>query len=165
MKRILSLTAAVLMTAGLAGCGGDERKDVVQGVLSMMDQAASDVANIRKRVDEAVDKSKKDNAPLDFTEAAKAAETLRKETGPFAQKRKAEVEAIRGKLDADAKQAFAEEFKGKVNETFKRLVTEKNKLNEALEKADQIDKQKTDDLRAKIREAEGPFESLARQQD
>jgi hypothetical protein len=37
-------------------------------------------------------------------------------------------------------------------------------LNEALLRAEAVDKAKVEELRDKIREAEGPFEQLARQQ-
>lgn len=163
MKRTLALLVPVVFSLFLTGCGDNSRSDAINGVLTMMDTAASDVKSIRTKVEDAVKKADNDPAKLDLAEAAKAAEKLESETGKFAQMRKREIEMARANIDDKEKQELADQYRDRINGAFKTLVTERDKLKAALQSAEGVNKEKTNELREKIRRAEAPFESLTRQ--
>jgi hypothetical protein len=67
----------------------------------------------------------------------------------------------------EEKKEFAERHRGRINNAYSDLLKAKKDLNDELQKAEAIDadaRKKVEELRTKIREAEGPFETLARQQ-
>jgi hypothetical protein len=163
MKRFLALAGAMLVCVGLSGCAGDPRADAINGVLELMRAATTDIKNIKDEVKKVVDKHEKEKAPLDFTEAMKMCERLDR-TGEQAQKLKVRSVDLVKPADEDEKKALADDYKGKINVAFTDLVKAKTELNAELQKAQAIDPDKTDELRSKIREAEGRFETLARQQ-
>jgi type VI protein secretion system component VasK len=163
MKRTLAPLCAVLFTLFLAGCGDNGREDAINGVITMMETAGSDVKTIRTKVEDAVKKADNDPNKLDLSDAAKAAENLEKETGKFAQRYRREVEIARANITDQEKEELASRFRDRINGAFKTLVTERDKLKEALQAADKLNPDKTQELREKIRKAEAPFESLARQ--
>src|SRR5207253_1596403 len=90
------------------------------------------------------------------------------------QKTGEETQAIKVRLVDQAvassdeeKKEFAERYRGRINAAYSELLSKKKELNDELQKAEAIDadaRKKVDELRTKIREAEGPFETLARQQ-
>jgi hypothetical protein len=161
MRRLLVLSCAVAFCAMLSGCTSDPQGDAIGAVEARMNDAANDIKNIADEVDKAVKKYDKDKGPLDLTEAGKMAEKL-KETAKKAQDiRVTQIEHI--KVTDGEKTELEQRFKTRINNAFSALVTAKTELNTALQKAETIDREKTDELRTKIREAEGPFETLARQ--
>jgi hypothetical protein len=166
MKRFLVLLSALFICGMLTGCPSDPRGDAVSSVVDLMNSAAQDVGGITKEVDKAIEKSKKDNAALDLSDAIKAAKSL-EEKGKALQKVKTEqVDRVKPAND-DEKAEFANQFKVRINNALTDLVKSKSALNDALKRAEDVAgdaKVQVDELRVKIREAEGPFEALARQQ-
>ena len=162
MKRLLVLLGAVVFCGTVSGCTSDPQGDAVGAVIARMVDASNDIKNIAAEVDKAVAKHEKDNkVALDLTEASKMAEKLKK-TGEEAQKIKVkQVEQI--KVSEDEKAELDRRFRTQINNAFQDLLKARTELNAALQKAEAIDQQKVEELRTKIREAEGPFETLARQ--
>jgi superoxide dismutase len=108
-----------------------------------MNDAASDIKNIADEVDKAVKKHEKDNKGLDFTEAAKMAKKL-EETGKKAQELKVkQIEQVKVG-DEEAKADLERRFKSQINSAFAGLMDAKKKLNESLQKAEAIDREKVD---------------------
>lgn len=159
MKRIWILGPA-LVVCGMSGCAGETREGLVTEVILRMNTASSDVSLITAKVNEATDDAKK-GKPLDLAEAAKAAEKL-KETGTDIVKIKQRIDMVRGSITDEEKKDYAENQKGKLNDAFRNLLEQKEKLRTALTAAEAFDKAKVDELRKKIVEAEGPFEQQAR---
>jgi hypothetical protein len=161
MKRLLVLLGSVLFCGILAGCSSDQGEAINQ-VESLMRSAAGNIGGIKTAVQEAIEKHQKEKKALDFTKAIKAAGDL-EATGKKANELK--VKQIQGYKapDDDAKKKLAEEYKSRILSAFTDLIEEKKKLEEVLQKAESIDKDKVDDLRSKIRQAEAPFDALNRQ--
>jgi hypothetical protein len=162
MKRLAVLLSTFLFCALLSGCSSDAQGDAITNVINQMTSATGDIGNITIEVDKAIAKHERDNSPLDLTEAAKITKKL-EETGKNAQKVKIDLVDKVKVIDKDEKDELASRFKGQVNTAFTGLIEASKKLNEALKKAEAIDSQKTEELRARIREAEAPFQALARQ--
>lgn len=163
MNRILVLLGTSLFCVILTGCGGDPRGDTVGAVVGLMNGAAGDVKSITTAVDNAIDKHKKENVPLELTDAIDKAKGLA-ETGKKLQEIKTnQIDHIKPATEEE-KVELADKYKQRINTAVGDLVKEKTELNKALQRAEAIDKDKVEELRTKIREAEGPFEALARQQ-
>jgi hypothetical protein len=166
MKRFLVFLGTSLFGLALTGCASDPRGDAVSGVVGLMETAATEVGTITSEVNKAVKKQKDENVAFDLNDAIKATKKL-EERGKAVQKIKTEqVDRLKVATD-DEKVALAEKFKIPLNNAFANLVKAKAELNQALTKAEELGadaKEKVDDLRTKIREAEGPFDALNRQQ-
>ena len=166
MKRFLVLLGTSLFGLALTGCASDPRGDAVNNVVGLMEGAAGDIGTITKEVDKALKKHKDESAAFDLNDAIKATKKL-EERGREVQKAKTEqVDRLKPATD-DEKVELATRFKSRLNNAFANLVKEKTELNKALTKAEDLGadaKEKVEDLRAKIREAEGPFDALNRQQ-
>ena len=79
MKRLLQAAGILSVSIVLAGCGSDSREGLIDDTVGMMNQAATEMGNIKKRVNEAVDKVKNGTSnKLDLAEAMKAADELKK---------------------------------------------------------------------------------------
>ena len=133
MKRILVLGSTFLLCGLFIGCGTDSREGLIDDTINMIQQAATDVGNIKSRVNEAIKKSEEKQTKLDLSDAMKAADQLKKI--------------------------------GETAQTIKRRLKQKTELNKSLTKAEEINtaaKESVEKLREKIRDAESPFESLAR---
>ncbi len=160
MKRMLVLCGAVALCGLFAGCASHPQDEAIGAVISRMTEAAGDITNIAEQVDKAVDRHNKDKKPLDLTEADKMTEKL-KDTAKKAQELKVkQIEQV--KVGEEERAELVSKYKTPINNAFKGLLEAKTKLNTALQKAEPIDHDKVEELRTKIREAEGPFETLAR---
>jgi len=165
--RQLLFVAGVLAFCGLVpGCAGDPREDAIQNIVARMNDAATEISGIKDEVKKAVDKHQKNKEPLDFEGAIEAAKKLQK-TGEEMQKLKVTRVDQAGASTDEEKKEFAERHRGRINNAYSDLLKAKKDLNDELQKAEAIDadaRKKVEELRTKIREAEGPFETLARQQ-
>ncbi len=162
MKRSALLLGAFWFCFILSGCSSDAQGDAVGNVVQLMQGAAGDIELVTREVDSAVNKFQKDKTPLDLGEAIKMTKKL-EETGKKAQEAKVkQIDRVKV-ADTEEKDELAAKFKGRINDAFSALMKAKKNLGEALQKAEAIDRDKTEELRTKIREAEGPFETLARQ--
>lgn len=166
MKRLAGLLAVLVGCGLLTGCGNESRTDLITDTVKMMNDAAVQMGSVTKQVNVAVEKAKKEGTgkQLDLSAAIKATETLRK-TGDNAQKIKARLEAQRESITEKERESLHqnEDLIRDVNNAYGQLVKEKRDLEKALTEAAAINRRATDQLRDKIREAVGPFESLARQ--
>lgn len=160
MKRSLALLGALLL---LSGCSGDTRDDLITSTVTAMDEAATQLNTLAKDITKSVDKAKKDGTPQpDFTDPLKYTEKLSK-TGQKMQIIKGQLESIRNTITPQEREQNAEERKAAINQSFKKLQEGRAALEEALKQAADFNKGETRKLEDKIREAIGPFESLARQ--
>jgi len=166
MKRMLVLAGTVMFCGLFSGCSGDPREDAITGVVNLMNAAVGDVNGVKKEVNKAVEKSKKENAPLDLGEAIKLTKGL-EDTGKKLHEYKARrVDTIKAADETEQKE-LADRKRGMIQNAFNELVKAKTDLNQALQEAAGIGddaREKVDELRSKIREAEAPFETIARQQ-
>jgi hypothetical protein len=166
MKRFLVMLGTTFFCGVLSGCSTDPREDAINGVIARMRDAAVDVNSIDDEVKKAVEKHQKEKVPLDLTEAGKMAAKLEK-TGEAVQDIKVKRVDQAKPADDDDKAAFASRFKGQINTAMTSLVKNKTTLNETLDKTEKLSddaKTKVEELRTKIRKADGPFQALNRGQ-
>jgi DNA repair ATPase RecN len=163
MKRFLVLTCALFLCLALVGCGVNRREGVVNSVITKLDEAANKVAAIKAKTTEAVNKAEQDKAAIDFTDALKAVSELR-EVGKQMREEKRDADEIKDRITPEELQRLAEKIKVPLNKALDRLKVETKELNEVLALAEKTPnyKKDVDDLRTKIREAEGEFETLTR---
>ncbi len=169
MKRALSAASVLFLCVWLAGCGGDQHNELVNASLNLLDNAASELGAVKTKVKDAIKahqegKDKQPPVPFDLKEADKVLVNL-KQTGEQAQKIKQRIDYVLSAtpITDEARVESAKKHGEKVNGIYKRLRDEGRDLNEVLLQAEAIDKDKVDDLRKKMVEALGPFESLGRQ--
>ena len=165
MKRLPVLVCTFFLCGFLVGCGTDSKEGLIEDTINMVQQAANDVGNIKSRVNEAIKKVDEKGSKLDLADAGKAADQLKK-LGEEAQKIKRRIELDRASITDEDRQTYADNKRGKLASVFGDLIKERNDLNKALDKAEKSNipnaKKAVNDLREKIRDAESPFESLAR---
>lgn len=167
MMRLVMIVGTLALCFVLTGCGSDTHEGLIKDTIQAMDTAGSEVTAIKTKVADAVQKfEKNESTSLDFADAMKATEKLKK-VGEEFQKIKRRIEMVRGTITDDQKKKYAEDTKLRLNDAFKSLLTSREQLRKSLEQAEALNngqfKTKVADLRKKIIEAEGPFESLARQ--
>jgi two-component SAPR family response regulator len=164
MKRFLVLACTFLVCGSLVGCGTDSREGLIEDTINMVQQAAADVGNIKSRVNDAIKKADEKGTKLDLTEAGKAADQLKK-LGEEAQKIKRRIELDRASITDEDRENYAKAKRERLESAFDDLVKKRNDLNKSLAKAEQINqaaKIAVEQLRERIRDAESPFEALAR---
>ena len=167
VKQFLWLFGTLLLCGVLSGCAGDPREDAIQAIIGRMSDAASEIGGITDEVNKAVKAHVEKKEPLDFEGAIAAAKKLQKTGEETQQTVKVRLVDQAGATNDEQKKEFAERYRGRINQAYSELLSKKKELNDALQKAEAIDadaRKKVEELRAKIREAEGPFETLARQQ-
>ena len=163
MKRFLVLSGALLFSGLLVGCGSDSRVGLVKDTTNMVETAASNVGNIKTRVDEAV-KEASGGKKLNLSEAIEATKEL-KVTGERAQEIRRKIEKVRASITDEDKKSYAQSEKSKLTTAFEDLSNQKNQLRVALANAEKLPgnaKIEVKALREKIIEAESPFEALSR---
>jgi hypothetical protein len=162
MKRFLVLLGVPFLCVTLSGCTSDPQGDAVRDVVNKMQTAAADIEGIDKAVNTALKKHEDEKAPLDFTEAFKMAKNLEK-TGKDLQDLKVRSFLSLPPLNDEQKATLESQVKVQIEAAFKGLVDAKTALTATLKKAEAVDREKTEELRTKIQEAEGPFANVARQ--
>jgi hypothetical protein len=164
MKRFLVVSGVFLLCGLLVGCSSDTREGLVKETITMLDAAATDIGIINTKVKAAVEVSKTEGKKLDLTEAMGATKKL-KETGDQAQLVKRRIEQVRAQITDEERKAYAKSLKNELNAAFAALLKNKEALRATLAEAEKLGTQAQGavaDLRAKIVEAESPFESLSR---
>ena len=164
MKRFPVLVCTFLVCGILVGCGADSKEGLIEDTVNMVQEAANHVSTIKSKINEAVKKSEEKGTKLDLTDAGKAADQLKKH-GEESQKLKRRIELQRGSVSDAEKKEYAENKRSRLQSAFEDLVKKRDELNKVLAKAETINqaaKKAVEDLRDKIRDAESPFESLAR---
>ena len=163
MRRIPVLLGTFALCGLLIGCGGDSRDYLVTQTVSLMNEAATATTGITESVNTAVKASGKVRDKLDLTEAVKATDALR-DTGKKLQEMKQRTENLRGTISEEERSENADEYRNKIVASLQELTKAKDALQVALAEAEKLNRKEAEKLRVKIREAEGPFEAVARQQ-
>lgn len=162
MKRSMVLGCALLLCAAIVGCTSDTHAGLLTETIGLMNQASTEVGLIKTRVKEATDKAK--GGKIDLSEAMKAADKL-KQTGEDANKVKKLIERVRGRVTEEERKENAEKHGRALNQAVEDLWKAKQSLQKQLAEAELISesaKREVERLREKIRDAESPFEALAR---
>ena len=162
MKRLVGLGGVAFLCSILIGCGDSPRSARIIDVITMMELAGTAITNVKKAVDDAVEKAGKGGA-FDLKDAMDATIPL-KEKGDDVAKLKRTIETIRSQITEEDKKANVQKLGEKLSAAFKDLRKAREDLRLSLLEAEKLPnaKSKVDALRKKITEAEGPFEALTR---
>src|ERR1022692_2695668 len=155
MKRLLVSSLALGMCLALVGCGSDPREGLVNGTVEKLQNAATKVANINKKIEEAVKKTESGKTP-DFKEAILEVESL-KNLAKEMQRLKTETEALKEKTPEEEQRALRDKIRGPLNDAIERLSKAKKDLNDTLVAVDKDHKDALKPVREKLTEAEGEF--------
>jgi predicted nucleic acid-binding Zn-ribbon protein len=165
MKRVLFAVSAFALSFGLVGCGSDSHEGLITNTITMMDNATAEIKNIRNSVETATKEAIAQNkATVDLTKAIKASENLKK-VSEEAMNLKRRIEQERSKITDEEKKQYADKQKEQLNTAFTDLLKAKVALRKQLADTEGLSanaKVEVEKLREKIREAESPFESIAR---
>jgi hypothetical protein len=166
MKRLLPVVGVLSLCLAIAGCTGDTREGLIDDTIGMMNQAATEMGNVQKRVSEAVKNYEDGKAiKLDLADAIKATDKL-KETGVKTLEIKARIDIAKSQITDEERKTYAENKQQSLNAAFKNLQTEQDKLRKALVTAEKCGAPNAalavEELRKKIVEAESPYEAIAR---
>jgi chromosome segregation ATPase len=159
MKRVLTLVGALLTCVPLVGCGTDERAGLVATTVTQLEDAATKVANIKRKLDEAVKKTKVGENP-DFKDVNAEVDSLKKIAKQM-QELKLKADALKEKTTAEEREEL-KKYRGNVNTAIDRLSTSRKELNETLIAAEEHHKEALKAVRDKLQEAEGEFAAIAR---
>ena len=160
MKRLAWLSGVFFLCAFFVGCASDAYSGKISDTILKIEGAASEIDLIRAKVDDAVKRADAGEA-FDLKEAIEQTKKLQ-DTAKATQKLKGEIEAVKAKITDEDRQKNADEFRSKLNDAFTTLLKRRDELRKSLEAAEKHGKGTVKELRDKITEAEGPFESLAR---
>src|SRR5215475_2898925 len=132
MKRLLQAAGILSLCIVLAGCNSDSREGLIDDTVSMMNQAATEMGNIKNRVNEAVESVKSGKSTkLDLSEAAKAADKL-KEAGQKTLEIKARIEREKTQITEEERKNYAANKQEVLNSAFKNLLTRQDELRQSL---------------------------------
>ena len=163
MKRLLVCLSTLLLCVFFSGCSAETHEGLVSDTIERIGLAATEVGNIKSRVNEAVTKAQA-GKKLDLTDAIEATKKL-KDTGDEMQKLKRKIEQVRAQITDEEKKNNASKNKARLTAAFSDLLKQKDELRTALAEAEKLSpsaKTAVKDLRDKIVEAESPFEALSR---
>jgi hypothetical protein len=160
MKRMLVSLGALAITIGLSGCGSDPREGFVAAAVEQLDNAAGKITNIRKKIEEADNKTDPGKTP-DFKDAEKEVEALKKIAKEM-QNLKIQTDAVKDKGTEEERKELTDKYKSKLKLAVDRLAKERTSLQETMNATDAKHKDSLKKLREKLQETDGEFESIAR---
>lgn len=163
MTKRMVLVGTLLLAC--AGCAANQRDDLVEHAIGLLSSTTSKVNAVRERIEDAMKKSEKG---LDLTEATRAAEDL-KAKGKELQQTSQAIRAMREPISKEEKEQYLERYKPRLEPEAAKLSEATLALNQKfreLEKMaqDPTSKAAVEDLGKKLKEAQGEYEGLARQQ-
>jgi chromosome segregation ATPase len=165
MKRVLFAGLSLTMCVVLAGCAAETDEGLISETVDMMNSASGQISNIKSKVKAATDKAKTDNkSTVDLSDAVEATKRL-KAVSEEAMMLKRKVELKRTSITEEEKKSYAEKQKDQLNAAFTELLKQKVELQKQLVETEKLGanaKVEVDKLRERIREAESPFENIAR---
>lgn len=166
MKRFLVLCAALLPCLFLVGCESDSRAGLIKSTALLLGSATGKIKDVKNGVSDAIKTAEETDKKIDFTAAIEALKGL-KEVGAAAQELKRNIDKVRLDVSDEDRKAYAASEKSTLSAAFGSLLKERKELNEELARAESIhggrNKVAVSAFRAKLVEAESPFEALARQ--
>lgn len=171
MRKGLMLASAWLCLLA-AGCGSDVREGLVSDTVNLLLQTTTKVASIREGIESA---EKKSDKVLNLQDAMRAADEL-KVKGRELQKTALMLRGIKDPVTDEEKKQYLKDFQGRIQDGMVKLNEETLKLNKKLRELeisvktagspfnDPTSQAAVEELGKKIKDAQGEFDSLARQQ-
>jgi chromosome segregation ATPase len=165
MKRVLYASLSLVVCFILAGCAAETDEGLISDTINMMSSATTQISNIKSKVKVATDKAKTENkTTVDLADAVEATKRL-KAVSEDAMLLKRKVELKRSSITDEEKKSYAEKQRDQLNAAFTELLKQKVELQKQLVETEKLGanfKAEVDKLRERIREAESPFENIAR---
>jgi hypothetical protein len=167
MKRLAFVAGVIVLCAFLSGCSGDNVDGLILDTIQMLQSATENMRSVKAKVRDAVEKEKA-GGKFELTEAVKAAGQL-KTVSEDAVKIKQKIEKVRKQVSAEDRKVLANKYKDDISGAFRELLKQRDELSKQIADAKTAyhDKpaalEEISNLQKKLREAEGPFEAMARQ--
>ena len=158
MKRLTGLLSALVLL-GFVGCGSDIYINKIEDVKQQLKSAKDHLENIQKVLDTAAGEYAKD-PKLSWASALKPAIERAndlKKVGNELGETKRKIDNMPKPTDEQNAQ-FAQEFSSDFKKRVDDLINAQKKMNESLDKVAAINSKAVEELRKKLREAEGAFE-------
>jgi predicted ribosome quality control (RQC) complex YloA/Tae2 family protein len=156
MNRFLTLTGVLLLCVPLVGCTSDPREGLVDNTVRNLDSAASKVASIKSRIEEALKKTETGKTP-DFKEAILEVDALKKIAKEM-QELKMKSDALKDKTTEEERKELASKFQAPLNSAIERIAKYRKELSDTMAQHKDVLKE----VQTKLAEAEGEFEAIAR---
>ena len=161
MNRLLVLTVALGMCVTMVGCGSDPREGLVAATIQEVEAAATKVANIRTKIDDAVKKTETGKVP-DFKEVLVEVDGLKK-IAKLMQELKAKADVLKDKTTDEERKDLTEKNRVPLNKANERVAEARAKLNETMAAVEAQHKDALKTVREKLIEADAEFEAISRQ--
>lgn len=161
MKRVLVLVSVLGLCVSVVGCGSDPREGLVAATVNDLGNAATKVANIKAKIEDAVKKTEAGKTP-DFKEAILEVDALKKIAKEM-QELKMKTESLKDKTTEEERKALADQYREQVANVVERLSKTRKELIEAIASVESQHKDAFKPVRDKLVEAEGEFEAISRQ--
>jgi hypothetical protein len=168
--RKLYVLLGTLVICGASGCSEDLNEAYVAGTINVLKRTTSDVEQVTKTISEATTQAKNSNKPLDIAKVARAtqeAASLKKQAQEL-QNLKARMDVRKDGVTASAREEYAANHKGDVQQSLQALDIAQKNLEVALRDADAVadndGKSALEKLREAIKEARNEFEMVTKRQ-
>jgi hypothetical protein len=153
--------------AAVLGCSSNPSDVLGNATISTVNKAAEDLRIVKTKVNEAVDKSTKDNKELtdnDLKPAVNAAAKL-KDVGREMQQIKERTDALKDSISKAEREELDQRFKGRLQDALVALDKAVTEVDQAVRRAEEKapNKQVVDELKKTLKIAKGEFEVLAKQ--
>jgi pyruvate/2-oxoacid:ferredoxin oxidoreductase beta subunit len=163
MKKGLVLAAAWMLFF-LSGCGSDQRETLANHALTMLDDTNTKIVAVRERIEDAM---KKMDKGLNLQDAMRACEELKRK-GKELQNTYNAIHALRDPVPEEERKQYVERLRERIQSGILKLNDEtlllNSKFRELQETAqDPTSKAAVEELEKKLKEAQGEYDSLARQ--
>jgi hypothetical protein len=166
MKRSIVLVGTFWLLAAVAGCSSDPRAGFLDLEISTINKATDQLRSVKVDVDKAVDKATKENKPVtaaDLEPAVKAADKLR-DIGKELQMLKEKTDALKDSTTKEEREELVKRYQDKLQKALVKLDEAQTAMDQAVKKADEKGpREVVDILKKTLRQAEGEFQTIAKQ--
>jgi hypothetical protein len=170
--RKLYVLLGTLLTFAVAGCGEDANDSIIAGTISILDGTTSQIEQITKTLNDAVNEAKKETKPLDLAKIKTATQNAieLKKKAETLQRYKAEIDVRKDGLTPEQREEYATKYKAAFQQKLQNLDTAQKNLDVALREADAVaasnseSKAALEQLRDALKESQNEFEVLTKRQ-
>lgn len=160
MRKVFWPACPALMMFGLLGCGSDVRESLVSVAVKQINDASSNLGNIKENVEKWEKETKDADKTRHIKTAIEATERL-KRNGQTLQEIKQEAAKLEP-LSPEEKEELGKTFRKSLESAVQRLNKEMTSLNESMLRAEKVSKSGIADLKQKLQVAQSEFEVLTR---
>lgn len=165
MRKYLVRGCTLLVLLGVAGCGGGERDGLINETIALLNRATTVIGNIKNGVVAGMKTAESEKRKIkaeDFESIMKDLIPEFKDVGTKMQMVKRQIDAHKEGVTEEQRKALAEKFATPTRTATAALQEEQKQLHAVLQRAQSIDADAVKDLKQKLTEAQGEFETIAK---